>query len=312
MQSLKSIIIHFGEKKYGIAGDIANMFFQINIAPEDQDMLRILWFDGPGMQGDVAVYRFQVAPYGLRCIPSIAGFSMLYTAEKNIPDVFPDVTSRVMRDMFVEDFITGVDSIEDGKRVIYGVSKLLSSTGFKLTKWNASSKDILSTVATEDLAPSRRDISEKQAESQTYGVQTTIGLIWDTNTDEFFLKVPDLNVKNVDEQTITKRHVVSINNRLFNPLSWWAPLYIQMNLTCSKIVRQVESWDESLSPELTKEWLKAINGLGDLDQVPVPRCEIPKIIILTVNMSFTCLQTAAKMLQLLPYISELFIRIKWI
>ena len=44
MQSLRSILIRFGERQYGIAGDIANMFFQIRIAPEDRDMIRILWF----------------------------------------------------------------------------------------------------------------------------------------------------------------------------------------------------------------------------------------------------------------------------
>ena len=58
------------------------MFFQIQISSEDRDMLRILWFDGPDMQGDIAAFQFQVAPYGLRCIPSIAGYAIIYTAEK--------------------------------------------------------------------------------------------------------------------------------------------------------------------------------------------------------------------------------------
>ena len=46
MQSLKAILLRFGEKRYGVAGDIANMFFQIRIAPEDQDMLRIVAYCG--------------------------------------------------------------------------------------------------------------------------------------------------------------------------------------------------------------------------------------------------------------------------
>ena len=50
MQSLRSLLICFGEKISGIAGDVADMLFQIGIAPEDQDRLRILWFDGPGLQ----------------------------------------------------------------------------------------------------------------------------------------------------------------------------------------------------------------------------------------------------------------------
>ena len=48
MQSLQSIVIRFGEKRYGLASDISNIFsngFQIRIHTGDQDMLRILWLD---------------------------------------------------------------------------------------------------------------------------------------------------------------------------------------------------------------------------------------------------------------------------
>ena len=41
MQTLSSIL-RFGEKKYGLASNIKNMFFQIRIHPDDHDMLRIL------------------------------------------------------------------------------------------------------------------------------------------------------------------------------------------------------------------------------------------------------------------------------
>ena len=58
MQSLRAILIRFGERKHGIAGDIANMFFQIRIAPEDRDMLRILWFSESDMQGHVVAFQF--------------------------------------------------------------------------------------------------------------------------------------------------------------------------------------------------------------------------------------------------------------
>ena len=71
MQSLQSVLFRFGERQFGIAGDVANMFFQIRVHPDDCDMLRVLWFDQPDMGGNIAKFRFQVAPYGLKCIPSI-------------------------------------------------------------------------------------------------------------------------------------------------------------------------------------------------------------------------------------------------
>ena len=65
MQSLRSILRRFGEKKYGLAGDIANMFFQIQIDPEDRGMLWILWFSESKTKGKIVAYQFHVAPYSL-------------------------------------------------------------------------------------------------------------------------------------------------------------------------------------------------------------------------------------------------------
>ena len=114
MQTLRSILIRFGERQFGVAGDIANMFFQIRIAPEDRDLLRILWFTDSDMKGNTPAFQFQVAPYGLRCISSIAWYSMVFTAKSNLPIVSSNATTKVPRDMFVDDFISAVDSTEGG------------------------------------------------------------------------------------------------------------------------------------------------------------------------------------------------------
>ena len=93
------------------------------------------------MQGKVKAFKFQVAPYGLRYVPSMAGFAMQYTAQRNIPSVGKDVTQMVSQDMYVDDLITGANEIQEGQRAAKEVAKLLSSTGFRLTKWSSNSTD---------------------------------------------------------------------------------------------------------------------------------------------------------------------------
>ena len=271
MQSLRSILIRFGERQYGVAGDIANMFFQIRIAPEDRDMLRILWFSEPDMNGDVAAFEFQVAPYGLRCIPSIAGYAMMFTAENNIPDVSQDATSRVTRDMFVDDLITGVDCVTEGQKIIKEVSELLSSTGFTITKWNASCKDILADVAEKDLASAIRNIGENNIETNPR--QCTLGVVWDTATDNMFVKKPHLT--SITEGSFTKRQAVSLTHQFFDPLGWWSPFHTRLSLCCSKIVRQVTDWDAQVPLELIKEWNIAIRDLDGVESIPMPRRRVP-------------------------------------
>ena len=248
----------------------------------------------PGLQGNVVVYRFQVALDGLRCSPSIAGYSLLYTAERHIPDVSHDVTERVTSDMFVDDLNTGANFVEEGKCVINEVPKLLSSAGFELTKWSSSNKEILGEIPKEDLAPARRDITEKTSDSRSDKPQTTLGLVWDTDSYEFFLKKPTLKIDAFYGKKFTKRQVVSLNNTLFDPLFWWAPLYIQMNVSCFAIVRQVEEWDEVVPHGLAKQWLKAIGCLKSLDQVPIRRRKIPDVLHLDGRCEFHVFADSSK------------------
>ena len=58
----------------------------------------------------------------------------------------------------MDDLISGADTIGDGQRVIREVSLLLKSTGFLMTKWNASHKEILADISEEDLAPAIRNL----------------------------------------------------------------------------------------------------------------------------------------------------------
>ena len=232
MQSLRAILIQFGERKHGIAGDIANMFFQIRIAPKDRDMLCIFWFSKNDMQGQVVAFQFQVASHGLRCTSSIAGYAMIFTAQQNISNASKDRTSRLTRDMFVDDSISSVDSIDNGKRIIKEISLLLMSTGFKITKCNACCKEILAGLKDEDLASSVRSIQEK--DSWQMPMQTMLGVIWDTTSDEMFIKKPDFSLGM--ERALTKRQIACLQHQIFDPLSWWVPIYVGMSLCCSKII----------------------------------------------------------------------------
>ena len=155
------------------------------------------------------------------------------------------------------------------------MSKLLSSTGFRLTKWNSSKREIVSEIPEKNLAPALSGIVEKGFDNHPGKSQTTLGLVLDTEMNKFFLKKLGQKIEILKNQGLTKRQVVSINNGLFDPLSWWAPLYVQINITCSKIVRQMKDWDDKVTNDLNKEWLKAIDCLRLLNHMAIPRCKVP-------------------------------------
>ena len=48
----------------------------------------------------------------------MAGYAFHYTAEKNIPNLSEDAVKKVKRDMFVDDLITGVNDVNEGRKVV--------------------------------------------------------------------------------------------------------------------------------------------------------------------------------------------------
>ena len=154
----------------------------------------------------------------------------------------------------MDDLITGVNDVKEGRKVVQEMTDLLQSTSFTLKKWNSNHKDILQDLDDDNVASAVREISSRDCSSGACsdGVQKALGLVWNTNTDELFLKKPNWEING--SKPLTMRLVLSHNHRIFDPLSMWAPLYIRMNVCCFKIMRRATDWDEVLADDLADEW----------------------------------------------------------
>ena len=121
-------------------------------------MLRFLPFNAD-VDKNFQTWRFTVMPYGLVCVPNIAGFCIKYIALKNHANVSPDIVHRVKNDFYVDDFITSVNTVVEAKRVIKEAIKLLASTGFTLTEFSCNFADVLKGVNRSNLAPFFKEIN---------------------------------------------------------------------------------------------------------------------------------------------------------
>ena len=188
------------------------MFFQIALHPKDRDMLRFFpYVDGKPPSG-AEHWRFTVTPYGLVCVPSMAGFCIKYTARKNYAKVPQETQQRVERDFYVDDFITSVDSIAKAKRSISDATKLLATTGFVLTKFSSNCRDVLEDVEKDSLAPSLREINlAKDGLPQ----QKELGLSWNAKSDRIMFCNKSLQASKF---ALTRRTTLSYLNSYFDPL----------------------------------------------------------------------------------------------
>ena len=126
----------------------------------------------------------------------MAGYAIYFTAEKNLLYVRREATPRMFHDMLVDDLITWVDNVEEGKKIVSKMKQLLGFTGFKLTKWTSNDTDILQDIDTADLAPAIRDITSNKPFQPEKEQQKTLDLVWDSATDLVYMKKTDFDGEN--------------------------------------------------------------------------------------------------------------------
>ena len=190
LESPVGILIRFRQHAFGVPGDIRNMFFQVKLHPRDRDMLRFLPLKDQEVARNDERWRFTVMPYGIICVPSIAGFCIKYTAARNYANVSASTAKRVEKDFYVDDLITSVETVEAAKTLITEATNLLATTGFVLTKFSCNSKEVLEGIDQEHLAPQLKTINPSK---DGLPQQRTLGVSWDAESDQLQLHLRKSN-----------------------------------------------------------------------------------------------------------------------
>ncbi|XP_055522849.1 uncharacterized protein LOC129717027 [Wyeomyia smithii] len=159
----------------------------------------------------------------------------------------------------MDDLLTGTNSVEEGQQLCQELLAITKSAGFVLRKWASNNLAIIRDVPVE--LKDERTLLKLDASTIK-----TLGLQWDTITDEFKFKVP----KHSDRLPITKRMVYSDIARLFDPLGLVGPVVVQAKLFLQRIWHENNDWDVELGEDLQHDWIGFRDSLQDLTNITVP------------------------------------------
>ncbi|KAG8239589.1 hypothetical protein J437_LFUL018341 [Ladona fulva] len=156
------------------------------------------------------VYKLTTVTYGVTSAPFLA-IRTLHQLAKDEGDKFPRAADVLKSQTFVDDIISGADSVQDALCLQKELTQLLSLGGFQLRKWCSNSPELVHHIPGED-----REIplSFKQSEQPIYNI---LGIKWNSATDEFSYTV------DIPEPPFSKRSVLSAVARIYDPCGWLAP-----------------------------------------------------------------------------------------
>ncbi|XP_044755875.1 uncharacterized protein LOC123314573 isoform X2 [Coccinella septempunctata] len=97
-----------------------------------------------------------------------------------------------------------------------------------------------------------------------------LGLKWDKENDTLALNIS--NIEKVAVDKITKRVILSVAHRIFDPLGFVCPISLGPKILLQEAWAAKIGWDEEVNESIKKRFLVWIKELTKLSEVKIPRC----------------------------------------
>ena len=131
---LLGVIIRFRREPVAMVADVEGMFHQVQVAPDDSNALRFLWWPNDDLSKEPVDYQMLAHLFGATSSPSCASFCLKKTASDNQGEFDKETITTVDRNFYVVNCLKSVPTTDKAVRLSGQLQELLSRGGFRLTK----------------------------------------------------------------------------------------------------------------------------------------------------------------------------------
>ena len=222
-----------------LIGDLQKAFLQIGIAHEDRGAFRFLF----NINGREEHLQFTRVPFGAEASPFILGATLNYHFDQ-YANIYKETTKELRDNTYVDNLMTTGSSREQLERFKLEATDILEEGKFPVHKWESNIKEL-----------------------ESEGMQNpskVLGHIWDKENDTFEVQIP----KQAEEQTVTKRSILSKLGSVYDPLGLMSPTLVEGKRIYREACEENNQWNTEVSPRVKRDWLKWTNQLRN---IKVPR-----------------------------------------
>eukprot|EP00731_Ephydatia_muelleri_P024188 Em0016g459a len=285
-QNIFDIILRFRCHKIALVGDIEKAFLMVSMWNEDRDVLRFLWVDN--IEKDfpkLLVLRFTRVVFGVSASPFLLNATLDHHIRKYEAED-PEFVARFLRAIYVDDVTYGGSDIEDVFQLYLKTKIRLLEGGFNIRKFVSNDFQLQARIEEEEKhlkSPALNGEYKTMEEDATYAKdvlgckleddnyeQRILGVCWDTARDELLFNVKPV-VDLAKKIHVTKRSVVSIAAKFYDPLGIISPITVQLKMMAQNLWQLKIGWDEPLTGEALKQWNELVVSLEGVPLISIPR-----------------------------------------
>ncbi|XP_076763724.1 uncharacterized protein LOC143431095 [Xylocopa sonorina] len=252
---LFSILNRFRSHRYALTADIEKMYRQILVHPDDAAYQRILFRKNP--EENIREFTLNTVTYGTSCAPFLA-IRTLHQLASDERAQHPMAATVLTRDFYVDDLLTGANTIQEAIALRDELIALLQKGGFPLRKWNSNDRSLI---------PETEISSNSHLSLDPNNAVKTLGIHWNSHKDVIFYKVtlPE------SSRVVTKRSILSQVAKLFVPLGLLGPVIVRAKIIIQLLWKAGVSWDETIPTGIHTVWVQFKEQLPCLEEISFDR-----------------------------------------
>ena len=258
-QLILDLLIRFRAYNIALIADVEKAFLMIAVDEKDRDVLRFLWVDDVTKEEpELRAYRFTRVVFGVSSSPFLLNATVRYHLERFL-DTNEAVVKRLLQSTYVDDIICGANSVDESFELYTQSKEIFRQGGFNLRKFLSNSQAL----------QARINAAEQSPDSQKEEVKV-LGVTWNPPNDSFVFDLSELSTAAENLQP-TKRNLVSLIGRFYDPLGFLAPVTIKFKMLFQRLCPSRLDWDSDLPDELLKKWKTLLADLREAVPISIPR-----------------------------------------
>ena len=237
------------------------------------------------------MHSFLIDGFRMSCVTlavSASSFIADMCIKQNAVDyasVYPIAAKAVENSFYVNDGLTGPDSIEGAIDLCVQLQALFNKGGFLLRKWNSSEMAVL-----QQIEPELRDQQTFRTIAES---DDKTKIEWNEKLDHFRLTVADFCA----QDSWTKRTLASDIAKTFDVFGWFAPVIIKAKIFLQRLWEVgLRSRGDPVPAAVEQAWL------GLLVDEHIPRCYHPKEVKIAYRQLHGFSDASGRMLELCTFV----------